>query len=455
MSQRVTHRRVYPRGIRASACVAAMMMGCGWSTGALGQAAQADKPEPGSAGSGLRLEGYLSQLGAYTYAKPRHWSNATTRLQLGTRGEFGPGIKWRIAGRVDADPVYMGSDFYRNEVKRDQRINAFWRETYIDFTAKGWDFRLGAQNIVWGEAVGLFFADVVSRRDLRQFLLPPFDVIRQPQWAARAEYNPGNWNLDLVWIPVPGYDDIGKPGADFYPVALPSPTSDANSAVIQNIQRPGRSLNNSNFGARVGALVAGWDASAFFYRSFAGTPTFYRGAGSGSLPFTLTPRYDRITQTGLTVTQDFNKFVLRAEGVYTRGQGHSTLDIATPNGVVERSTLDYLVSIEFSLPRDTRLNIQAFQRVIQGGETDFALKTAGFGGSIFVSTKLTPTIEPQILWVQGFSGTGNMIRPRINWTMAKNTVLGFGVDIFTGPTNSLFGRYGNRDRVYAELRYTF
>ena len=74
--------------------------------------AQSDKPAQGE-GSGLRLEGFFSQTAAYTYASPRHWSNATSRLQLGTRGEFGPGIKWRIGGRIDADPVYMGSDFYR------------------------------------------------------------------------------------------------------------------------------------------------------------------------------------------------------------------------------------------------------------------------------------------------------------------------------------------------------
>ena len=30
-----------------------------------------------------------------------------------------------------------------------------------------------------------------------------------------------------------------------------------------------------------------------------------------------------------------------------------------------------------------------------------------------------------------------------------------GVDIFTGPGDGYFGRYNNRDRVYAEVRYDF
>jgi len=79
----------------------------------------------------------------------------------------------------------------------------------------------------------------------------------------------------------------------------------------------------------------------------------------------------------------------------------------------------------------------------------------GFGASIFVSTKLTDAFEPQILWIQSFKDAGGMIRPRINWYAAKNTAFGFGVDIFTGPSDGYFGRYNNRDRAYAEVRVDF
>jgi hypothetical protein len=37
----------------------------------------------------------------------------------------------------------------------------------------------------------------------------------------------------------------------------------------------------------------------------------------------------------------------------------------------------------------------------------------------------------------------------------QNTRLGFGVDIFTGPNDGVFGRYDSRDRVYSELRHDF
>ena len=68
------------------------------------------------------------------------------------------------------------------------------RETYLDVSAGDWDFRLGRQQIVWGEMVGLFFADVVSAKDLREFVLPDFDYLRIPQWSVRTEYFKGDFH---------------------------------------------------------------------------------------------------------------------------------------------------------------------------------------------------------------------------------------------------------------------
>ena len=109
----------------------------------------------------------------------------------------------------------------------------------------------------------------------------------------------------------------------------------------------------------------------------------------------------------------------------------------------------------FALPEDTRLNVQGFQRVFFGGGRDLALRSDGFGVSVLISRKLANNLEPQLLWIQSLKDAGGLIRPRLNWYAEKNTTVGFGVDIFTGPDNGFFGRYNNRDRVYAEVRYDF
>ena len=201
------------------------------------------------------------------------------RLQLSAQGDLGASVKWKIGGRFDIDPVYYWSDFYLPDVEKNQRTSAFWRETYLDFSAGGLEFRLGAQNIVWGEVVGIFVADVVSAKDQREFLLPSFDIIRKPQWAARAEYFKGDSHVELVWIPFQTFDDIGKPGADFYPVRLPSPTSQTVASAFLNPVTPAQTLSNSAYGIRANTLLSGWDLAAFYYRSYDVSPTFYRLPG--------------------------------------------------------------------------------------------------------------------------------------------------------------------------------
>ena len=83
----------------------------------------------------------------------------------------------------------------------------------------GVDRKTARRYVAAAQAAGLTLAeivDVVSARDLRTFYLPEFEQLRIPQWAARAEYYFGDTHAELVWIPVPSYDRIGKPGAEFY-----------------------------------------------------------------------------------------------------------------------------------------------------------------------------------------------------------------------------------------------
>jgi len=426
-------------------CVAATLI----ALAAIGTPAAAAEKEP--EGGGIRLSGFVNEEIAYTYADPTHWSRAVTRLQLSADGKIGA-AKWKIGGRADYDPVIANSGFYLESVKKDQRTDFFWRETYLDFSAGEWEFRLGAQNIVWGEVVGLFFADVVSARDLREYLLPSFDIIRQPQWAARGEYFFGDSKLELVWIPVPTFDNIGKPGSDFYPAPLPSPTPQAAADQFADPTKPDRNLSNSNYGVRFGSLVGGWDLAAFYYRAFATSPTFYRNPDG-----TFQPQYDRIWQIGGTMSKDLGSVVMRAEAVYANGSYFASTDPTAPRGVVQRNTLDWIVSGEMPFESvDGRVNVQVFQRLYFNGSADaVALDTGSFGASLLVSAKITSSIEPSLQWIQGFGGAGAMIRPRVNWYAARNLVVGIGADIFNGDIDGLFGRYNNRDRGYLEVRYDF
>jgi hypothetical protein len=274
----------------------------------------------------------------------------------------------------------------------------------------------------------------------------------------RTEYFASDAHFELVWIPVPTFDNIGKPGSDFYPVPLSARPTAAEASLFLDPVKPDRGISDGNYGLRAGTLVDGWDMAAFYYRSYSISPTFYRvPAAAGPAPFAFEPHYDRIWQAGATVTKDLGSFVVRAEAVYAGGQYFAATDPAAPQGVVARNTLDWIASAERPFEEfEGRVNVQVFQRLYFGGSAnDVALNSGDWGASLLVSAKVGPRWEPSLQWIQTFGGGGALVRPKIAWLPHPNVALAFGVDIFNGPRDGLFGRYANKDRVYTELRYSF
>lgn len=406
--------------------------------------------------SGGAWRGYVQTEAAYAYENPEHWSKARLRLELGRQGRLSESVKYKITGRFDYDAVFdIEKNFYPAEVEREQRRSFQFRETYLDISRGDWEFRLGRQHVIWGEVPGLFFADVVSAKDLREFVLPEFDSLRIPQWAARAEYfGSGDSHLEFLWIPWVTVDRIGKPGTDFYP--FPPPPPPGFGALFLGEEKPSRTLRKSNFGARFSTLTNGWDLSAFAYRAIDTEANFYRQVVLGPQPaYIFSPRHDRITQVGGTLSKDMGDFVLKAEAIYTKDKGFSVQRLAHPDGIVKLDILDYLVGVDFSLGGDTRLYTYGFQRRFLDHDADIVPDRTESGATIQLTHKFSSEVEAQLLFITSLNRNDWMFRPKITWNFAKNWRLNAGIDVMHGPTLGFFGRFADKDRIYADVRYSF
>jgi hypothetical protein len=394
-------------------------------------------------------KGYTKFELARTVAGDSHWSKARWRTELGRSGRFGQGIKWKAVGRVDYDFAYgWEDDFYNSAVRDDKRAEFAWREVYLDIPLGDVELRLGRQHIVWGEMVGLFFADVVSARDMREFYNPEFDQLRIPQWAARAEYFKGNFHAELIWVPYVTVDNIGHFGGEYYPslpdIGLP--------ATYNPQERPDRKLSNSNYGLRVGMLAGGWDVSAFYYRSLDVNPTFARRLAGPTV--TYTPFHDWIHQYGTTLSKDFGSVLLKAEAVltYDRRLPGSFL---RPDGLVVQDMVDYAIGLDFPFQNESRLNVQYFERAHIDKAPDLLAARREHGLSLLYSHKFADRIEGEVLYAQSLVRNDYMLRPRVIWQPLQNWRALLGADLYGGNSNGLFGRFGNSDRYYGELRYSF
>lgn len=404
--------------------------------------------------------GFFQLEAARIYGAPAHWSKAMGRLELGTQGRLAGGAKWKVSGRVDYNAIYDLDDFYPRAVRKDQRAEFHVRETYLDFSAADLEWRVGRQHIVWGEMVGLFFADVVSAKDLREFVLPDFQVLRIPQWAARAERFGDDFHIEAIWIPFPSYDEVGRPGADYFGYPAFAPV-DGGLVVIPNIlswDKPSNKLAHTNYGLRLSTLTNGWDLTGFFYSSMDSAPTYrlVNRRPSGPLTFyDYRAEHRRIHQAGATLAKDLGPFVLKGEAIYTHGRRFNVRDPLDDDGLVKQHIFDWVVGLEFNPGADTRVNTQFFQRVFFDHDQRIVPDRLENGASLLVNHQFAHNWEVDALLIHSLNRSDWLFRPKVIWNFEQNWRMTFGADMFGGPADGLFGQFDNRDRVYGELRYDF
>ena len=397
------------------------------------------------------FRGFLNSKYAYTYSSPGHSSMLRNTLELESSGRFNENVSWKVSGRGVYDPVFEMNDFYPDRVRDNRRLEGAIHETYLDVSSGDMDFRLGRQNIIWGEMVGLFFADVVSAKDTRQFVAEDFDLIRIPQWAVRAEHFMGDFHSEAIWIPYMTYNEIGKPGDDFYPLGTGNLKG---NPAIRNDDQPAQKLSNGAYGLRLSMLKAGWDISGFFYHSVDAAPHFSRSINNNGQTV-LTPEHDKIDQLGTTLAKDFGAVLVKAEAIYTWNRWFNVDDASSSTGVVQQDTLDYVVGLEHTFINGTLLNFQFFQRWYTDHDSDLLFDRFETGISLYASTEFNSKTEGEILMISGLNRTDWMIRPKVTWDLASNWWLAVGVDIFGGDSIGLFGRFDDSDRVYGNVRYSF
>ena len=159
----------------------------------------------------LSISGYLQNQSSYRLGDESQWVSSENRLQVEMRAKLHPNFTVAGTFRGTYDAIYdlrSNSDQWgreyagsRDALSKEAKV----RELYVDTAFGDWDFRIGRQQVVWGESDGLRLMDIINPLDMRrQFVTRDWEDIRIPQMLVKATYgiDPGsNSFLELVWNP--------------------------------------------------------------------------------------------------------------------------------------------------------------------------------------------------------------------------------------------------------------
>ncbi len=400
------------------------------------------------------FSGYWLQENAYQVRAPDGLSEAMNAVQLAAAGRINDNVSYKLSGRGIYDAAYALTNRYSAAVNNDMRSELSVRDAFIDASFDNDDFRVGSQQIVWGESVGIFTADVVNARDLREFILPDFEFIRTPKWAMDYEHDWGGVHSELVWSPILQFDNINVPGAPFSP-AIPLPAR--TPAVFNGTITPANTLANSESGIRLSYLIGGWDISAYEYYGWDHDPVLFRTIVPGGV-YVFTPAYERLPISGATFSKDLGAFVMHGEGIYSQGKYLPTLSVSSPDGVVRKDTIDATLGLSRSYFEHVDISAQFIERDVldYGSVPIFQEYPETHRFSLWMKGHfLDHHLEPEFTVISTIGHSDLMLNPRLNVNWGGDWAIAFGANIFEGNENGLFGQFAGSSRVYSELRYQF
>lgn len=329
------------------------------------------------------------------------------------------------------------------------------REAYLDIYLNSIDFRIGKQQIIWGKADGVFITDIISPKDLSEFLLRDFDEIRMGVTAVKADYYFGNNTFELVWIPqfaatkMPAENSIWSPKMDF-PI----------QPVIDNSRRQvAATLQNSEIFAKLSGLTSALDFEIMAGYMWDDDPTLYmaKTLDPQSLQLnhlTITPEHKRLGLAGGSFSTTLKGFVVRGEGAFYTGKHFATNSTSLASVFVEKNYFHYLLGLDFTL-WDIHMSSQFIQQMILDYETTI-IADERENTLTFLATRdfLRETLHAELFAYIGLNNSDALIRPRIRYNLTDAFELLLGANIFLGDEGR-FGQYHENDMVYTKIKYSF
>jgi len=327
------------------------------------------------------------------------------------------------------------------------------REAYLDYYTDFVDLRVGKQIVIWGRADGLAITDIVSPKDLTNFLIPDFRELRLGVIAASANAYIGSAVVELIYVPV------------FTPSVLPSPDSIWYTSLetpIEPTVNPapdvGSSLEDGEFYGRLRVQTSAVDVdlAGGYYWTNEPSPTITKEFASPGVlsSLSVTPEHYRQWLAGGAVSSSVERFILRGESGYLTPKRFLTTDMTDTDGYVEKDYLQSLAGVD-TVVAGIDLSTQVMHQYVL--EYEDALRqdehswTATFRArKSFLRERLVFDAFSYV----GFNAPDALMKVGATWAPADAISFRAEGNLFFGDEGQ-FGAYDENDLVVVSTRYSY
>jgi hypothetical protein len=353
-----------------------------------------------------------------------------------------------------------------------------FKELFATRVSGNLDLRAGFQRFAWGRLDEFPPNDLLNPWDYTQFLEKPLEDRKIGVPSLSATLNHGDWIYEAVWVPVLVPYRLPMPDerwAGISPVTMLAGAIPNAEIIPQEPVLPARTADNSNVGLRIRHagdiewalnLFHGYDPRPVFKTT---SLMIVPSGGNIVIDPGYVPDFHRITAVGFDAAAVKGDWSLRAETAYTFNRylninqdlwGYPAVPapgVYPLNPIEEQhDTLDYGIGADRRLFEDGLLTLQVQQTIIFGNVQDLYEKK--IESIIWANLKIgwmNQKVETNINIAYNPEHGDYMTKENIFYVLSDFWKAGITAVAFTGPPQSIFGKYSRNDQLEAEIMYSW
>ena len=332
-------------------------------------------------------------------------------------------------------------------------------EMYLDCNSDVLDIRIGQQLIRWGKSDEVNPTDVFTPEDLSEFINEVERAKRKlPVIALKSDYYYKDYALEAIWLPFFRRTRLDGAGGDWeaylprYYRGLGLP--------FDSDKGPGQRISKSSYALKLKKEGEHYDISVSYSYHYAEIPALELRDFT-ILPFlppgkAVHPVYPRQHTIGSDFETTFGKIGIRGEGAITTNTPFVSTDITRSNPVIYRPALNYVIGMDYTYPENLYINLQYSVQYIFDYPNQLA--TQQWEDSIIWRVTKTFRNETIILRTTNryyLSTTDMSTEGEAEFKITDDFHITFGIFLFDGPFDGIFGQFKKNDQLFIRTKYYF
>ena len=338
------------------------------------------------------------------------------------------------------------SSRYSEPVRTRDSQDLILRDLYLQYKEGPLSLKIGNQQVVWGEAFGFYYADLVNPKDFRDFGIGPLEKNRLHTPMVNVKWNFNENIFQFLYVPKPYFNkspaigsDFAFPFKKFFPIQ-PHTFTDERTLSL--------GTKSSEYGVRLSPSLNGADLSIIYFNYFDRAPVYISENSSGNIE--ITGKHPRMETYGLTLSLPVNVLVLRSELLFHRNKSFNffdgDLDSFKAHQIVGVLGLDYIVGDRWRVGLQFSENYR--DRTVSGAlDINSTQLVTGHGSFTLYNAQIL-----DLLLAYAPHDGSSLTELSYSIPLSKRVELLFAADLFNGSSSSQFGLFHPSSRGYIQVK---